>query len=58
MLSFNLDRHDSLSLQKQNYQQLHTALHNGVLTNGERLPYIRELGEKLQFYRNTLTAVY
>ncbi|QBJ33615.1 PLP-dependent aminotransferase family protein [Hafnia alvei] len=58
MLSFNLDRHDSLSLQKQIYQQIHTALHNGVLTNGERLPSIRELGEKLQVSRNTITAVY
>ncbi|MBW7983925.1 MocR-like pyridoxine biosynthesis transcription factor PdxR [Enterobacillus tribolii] len=58
MLSFNLDRSHPLSLQKQIYQQIHTALHNGELTTGERLPSIRELGARLQVSRNTITAVY
>ncbi|WP_035603279.1 PLP-dependent aminotransferase family protein [Edwardsiella tarda] len=58
MLSFTLDRNSPLALQTQLYQQFHTALHDGSLRHGERLPSIRELGGKLHVSRNTITAVY
>ncbi|WP_370549898.1 PLP-dependent aminotransferase family protein [Edwardsiella tarda] len=58
MLSFTLDRNSPLALQTQLYQQFHTALHDGSLQHGERLPSIRELGGKLHVSRNTITAVY
>lgn len=53
-----LDTDSKVNLYQQVFTQLRDAIHNGLLTEGMKLPAIRELAADLECSRNTIETAY
>lgn len=57
-LTITLDRHSSLSLHQQVYEELRRAILTGRLLPGQKVPSTRALADNLQVSRTTITQSY
>jgi GntR family transcriptional regulator/MocR family aminotransferase len=57
-LPVRLDEHAALPLHRQLYNQLRTAILEGRLAGGSRVPSTRALADQLGLSRNTVTSAY
>ena len=53
-----LDRNGTIPLYQQLYDKISSAVENGSLTIGAKLPSIRKLSEDLQLSRTTIESAY
>lgn len=58
MFWINIDRSSDISLIRQIYEQIRTAILSGILKSGERLPATRELASELKVSRNVILEAY
>ena len=58
LLDFIDLKNGSGAVYRRLYEALHTAIVNGVIKNGERLPSIREAAEQLSVSRTTVESAY
>ena len=58
LLDFIDLKNGSGAVYRRLYEALYTAIVNGVIKNGERLPSIREAAEQLSVSRTTVESAY